>query len=889
MKIRQLKVMRGPNIWSDDYHKLIVLKLDVRSEHNEDPDIKGLLARFEEEAAGKRHSKAEEAGKKVFNLPELVGHIACRLQELAWMDCTYYNVHPTRDSSIYHVVFSYIFVEAGEFAADAAVRIVEALLDDDPGYEIYEDVLDLRALHNSSHMGLSTTAVAEAAEKRGIPFTKLKEYSMLGYGAKQKRIQATIASTTAYIGIDLTGDKDGTKSLLKEFSVPVPEGITISKEDNLSYALQVVGYPVVIKPLDGNHGRGITVNITNYEDALIAFNIAQKISKVVIVEKYVQGTDYRLLVINYKFIGALKRVPAFVIGDGRSTIKQLIDDINKDPAREDKPGNLLKKIDIDEPTLNLLRRNQLTLDSVLEDGRKLFVKETANVSNAAMPIDVTDEMHPHNILQAERIARIVGLDICGIDLLSPDLSVPFHENGAAVVEVNAAPGIRMHMTPAIGKPRDAAGAIVSMLFPKNEPYSIPIVAVTGTNGKTTTVRLVAHIASTAKMVTGYTTTDGIYLNNMLIERGDCAGPISADYVLKDPTVEFAVLECARGGILREGLAFRHCDVGIITNVTGDHLGLDDVNTMEELARLKSVVVRSVKRDGYAVLNADDDIVFAMTGQLKCNVALFSSEGYTQRVREHCEKGGLACIYEEGDILVCHGKEKTMIEEAHDIPITFDGSAVFNIQNVLAAVLAAYVQEIDLEHIREGLRSFEPSPEHTPGRMNIWRFRDFDMVLDYAHNAPGFQALGQYMEHVSASRKIAVISGPGDRSDDDIVSIGKEVGKIFDEVIVRQDGNLRGRTGNELASLLIEGVKSVNPDLPVKIVPKLEEAIQYAIDHAPKNAMIVVCSEKVEETIDIILEHKAAESPEPRAAKEIPATEQKEKEKKEKKEEKRKRS
>lgn len=861
MKILQVKVMRGPNIWSDDYHKLIVMKLYTGDEDQESIRIRDLLLRFEEETSGRHNNNYEEAYKKVYTLPELVGYIASRIQVLAWMDCNYYAVHTTKERDVYNIVFNYTFRETGEFAADAAVRIAHVLVDNDESYDIYDDVLDLRDLHHGKHLGLSTTAVAEAAEKRGIPFTKLNEYSMLGYGARQKRIQATIASTTAHIGIDLTGDKDGTKALLKEFSVPVPEGITISKEENLSYAIQVVGYPVVIKPLDGNHGRGITVNITNYEDALIAFNIAQKISKVVIVEKYVVGTDYRLLVINYKFIGALKRVPAFVIGDGKQTIRELIEEINNDPAREDKPGNLLKKIEVDEPTLNLIRRNGLTLDSILEKDRKVYVKETANVSNAAVPIDVTDEMHPDNILQAERIARIVGLDICGIDLLSPDLSVPFHQNGAAVVEVNAAPGIRMHMTPAIGKPRDAAGAIVNMLFPKNVPYSIPIIAVTGSNGKTTTTRLIAHITQTAKMVTGFTTTDGIYINNMQLVSGDCAGPQSADYVLKDPTVEIAVLECARGGILREGLAFRSCDVGIVTNVTGDHLGLDDIHTMEDLTQVKFVVPKSVRGNGYAVLNADDDIVYGMAGQVKCEVALFSSKGKMDRVQAHCDKGGLAAVYENGEIVIMHGNDHTMIERVDEIPITFGGTAMFNIENVLAAVLAAYVQEIDIEDIREGLRTFYPSLEQTPGRMNTWKFRHFDVMLDYAHNAAGFEALGNYIKKVHADRKIAVVSGPGDRSSRDIIAMGESMGKVFDEVIIRLDGNLRGRSGNELASLIMEGIRKVKQDIPVKIIPRLEDAIRYAMDHAPKGSLIVICSEKVNETIRIIQRHKMEEGKE----------------------------
>jgi cyanophycin synthetase len=866
MKILQVKVMRGPNIWSDDYHKLIVMKLYTGDEDQEGIRIRNLIQRFEEETAGRDNNNFEEAAKKVYTLPELVGYIACRLQVLAWMDCNYYSVHPSPEQDVYNIVFNYAFRETGEFAADAAVRIAHVLVDEDEDYDIFEDVMDLRDLHHGKHLGLSTTAVAEAAEKRGIPFMKLDEFSVLGYGARQRRIQATIASTTAHIGIDLTGDKDGTKKLMRDFSIPAPEGITISKEENLSYAIQVVGYPLVVKPLDGNHGRGITVNITNYEDALIAFNIAQKISKVVIVEKYIVGTDYRLLVVNYKFIGALKRVPAFVIGDGRSTIRELIEEINSDPAREDKPGNLLKKIDIDEPTLNLLRRHGLTLDTILEKDKKVYVKETANVSNAAVPIDVTDEMHPHNILQAERIARIVGLDICGVDLLSPDLSVPFHLNGAAVVEVNAAPGIRMHMTPAIGKPRDAAGAIVSMLFPKNVPHSIPIIAVTGSNGKTTTTRLIAHIAQTAKMVAGFTTTDGIYINNMQMMSGDCAGPQSADYVLKDPTVEIAVLECARGGILREGLAFKHCDVGIVTNVTGDHLGLDDITTMEELARLKAVVPKSVRGNGYAVLNADDDIVYSMAGQVKCDVALFSSKGKMDRVQAHCDKGGVAAIYENGEVVIMHGSDHTMIERVDDIPLTFGGTAMFNIENVLAAVLAAYVQDIDIEHIREGLRTFYPSPEHTPGRMNTWNFRHFDVMLDYAHNSAGFEALGNYMNKVHAERKIAVVSGPGDRSNKDIIAMGESMGKMFDEVIIRLDGNLRGRPSNELASLIMEGIKKVKQNVPVKIIPRLEDAIRYAMDHAPKGSMIVICSEKVAETIKIIQRYKMEEGgEEPREA------------------------
>jgi cyanophycin synthetase len=463
-------------------------------------------------------------------------------------------------------------------------------------------------------------------------------------------------------------------------------------------------------------------------------------------------------------------------------------------------------------------------------------------------------VHPDNVFLAERIAKMFTLDICGIDILSTDITVPLTKQTGAIIEVNAGPGIRMHTNPTEGIARNVAKPMIDMLFPDNDGR-IPIVAVTGTNGKTTTTRLISHLAKTAGYKPGYTTTEGIYLQGHLIQEGDCTGPQSAQTVLFDPTIDFAVLECARGGIVRSGLGFDHCDVSIVTNITEDHLGLKDVHTLEEMARVKSVVPRSTWRDGYAILNADDDLVYNMQGDLNCKIALFSMDENNERVVDHYKNGGLAAVIEKGYVVVYNGNWKTRIEKLINIPLTFGGKAESMIKNILPAVLAATAQKFDVEAIRRGLRNFAPSPENTPGRMNLFPINNFEVMVDYAHNADGFTQLKKYIDRTEASKKIGVIAATGDRKDDDIRKLGRIAAQMLTEIVIRHDKDLRGRPAEEHSRLLLEGIRSERADMPVEVIPDEKEAIMHAVSKAEKGSFVLVCADHVQETIRMVSEIK----------------------------------
>ena len=635
MKIREIRAMRGPNYWSIRRHFLIVMKLDLE-EMEESPTnlIDGFSARLEKMFPTMYAHECSEghAGgffKRVQDgtwMGHVIEHIALEIQTLAGMDVGFGRTRSTSEHGVYNVVFSYMEEKVGIYAAKAAVRIAQALADG-VEYDLEEDLQKMREIREDERLGPSTGSIVQEAAARGIPWIRLNRHSlvMLGYGVNQKRIQATVTSETSSIAVEIACDKEDTKNLLEAANIPVPRGRIIYDQEDLENAIESIGYPLVIKPVNGNHGRGATINIRNKEEAIEALAAAKRISRAVICEKFVTGFDHRVLVINYKFVAAAKRTPAMVTGDGKHTIQQLIDEVNKDSRRGYGHEKVLTAIKVDDMTMNILQEKNMTLESVLSAGETLYLKSTANISTGGTATDVTDQVHPHNVFMAERIARIIGLDICGIDIMTDDISEPISDTGGAILEVNAAPGFRMHLAPTDGLPRNVAEPVIDMLFPPGTAFKIPIVAVTGTNGKTTTTRLTAHIAKTAGHKVGFTTTDGIYIQNIMMQRGDCTGPQSAEFVLKDPTVDFAVLETARGGILRAGLGFHQCDIGIVTNVAADHLGLKDINSLEDMARVKSIVPEAVMPTGYAILNADDELVVGMAKGLKCNIAYFSMD------------------------------------------------------------------------------------------------------------------------------------------------------------------------------------------------------------------------------------------------------------------------
>ena len=711
-------------------------------------------------------------------------------------------------------------------------------------------------------MGPSTGSIVEEALRRNIPYIRLNKHSLvqLGYGIHQKRIRATIASTTSSIAVDIAGNKEDTKNLLGAAEVPVPRGVIISSEEELQPAIDKVGYPVVLKPISGNHGKGATTNITNWEGALHALHGAQKYGRSVICEKFITGFDFRILVINYKFVCAALRTPASVVGDGKQNIQQLIDEVNKDPRRGYGHEKVLTQITIDDFTWKMLNDRGYTLETVPKKDELVLLKPTANLSTGGTSTDVTEEVHPANIFMCERIAQIVGLDICGIDIMAPDLKMPIKENGGSVLEVNAAPGFRMHIEPTVGIARNVAEPVVDMLFPKGTNGRIPIIAITGTNGKTTTTRITAHIVKTSGKKVGYTTSDGVYIQNQLMMRGDCTGPVSSEFVLKDPTVEFAVLECARGGILKSGLAFQHSNVAIVTNVAADHMGLGGIHSLDQMAKVKQVVPETVFAHGYAVLNADDDLVYKMKDELECNVALFSMDETNPRIVKHCNKGGLATVYENGYITIMKGNWKVRVMPAKDIPVTFEGKAIHNISNVLPAVLATYLfRDITIEDIRQALQTFTPSSSQTPGRLNFFHFKRFTFLADFAHNPHGLKLLCDFVSKLDYRNKIGIISGTGDRRDEDIRALGEISANYFDQIIIRCDRNLRGRTAEEIIKLLQEGIESVNRSVPYIIIPQENEAIDYAYAHCPDGGLVTIMCDVVAGALDKIKQLKEKEA------------------------------
>ena len=787
----------------------------------------------------------------------IIEHVALELQSLAGMETGFGRTRGTGKEGEYHVVFAYHEEAAGRYAATASFQLVEALVNGEP-FDVDSAVKKLHELWHEQKLGPSTGSIVSEALKRNIPAIRLDEGSLvqLGYGAKQKRIEAALTSCTGSIGVDIAGNKDQTKKLLTAANIPVAHGEVVSDVEKLKEVINDIGFPIVMKPLNGNHGKGATINITNWPCATTAFYRAQKISEKVLIERFIQGSDFRILVINNKFIAAALRKPAFVIGDGRHTIRELINKVNEDPRRGSCHEKALTTIKVDDVTMELLTKHHCTLDTILPMGQELALKPTANLSTGGTATDVTEEVHPRNISMFERIARIIGLDICGIDVMASDLKTPLMENGGVVLEVNAAPGLRMHLEPTSGKARNVARPVIDMLFQGDG--RIPIVAITGTNGKTTTSRLTAHIAQEAGMVTGFTTTDGIYINNELLLKGDCSGPQSAEFILRDPSVEYAVLETARGGILRSGLAFDQCDAAIITNVAEDHLGLDGIDTVEKLAKVKSVVAETVRPDGYAILNADDDRVYAMRDRVHCKVALFSLHADNIRIEEHCNKGGIAAIYDNGFMLLRIGNQLIPIEEVKNVPVSFGGKAEFNIANAMAASLAAYTTGINMSTIRQALRTFVPSSETTPGRLNIFEFNDFSVMVDYAHNPHGVRALGKFIKSFDAPVKVGIVTGVGDRRDEDIIALGEEAARIFDEIIIRHDKDMRGRTVEEVEDLVTKGIVKVNPAIPITYSLAECESVAYALEHAHENSLIVVLTDDIASVSNCVRQYQAKE-------------------------------
>lgn len=868
MKIIKIQTLRGANIWSSYRKNLIQMRLDLE-EMEQFPTnlISGFKERLQKLIPSLiEHGCSEGVSGGFFTRVEegtwmghVIEHIALELQTLAGMETGYGRTRSTSTPGIYNVLFSYIDQEAGAYAASAAVNIAEALvLDKDYNFEA--DIRELKNIYICNKLGPSTRSIVEAALRSGIPWMRIGTNStiQLGYGANQMRFQATITCKTSSMAVDIACNKEKTKQVLADACVPVPLGEICCTKRELYTAIERLGYPLVVKPLDANQGKGATININNKEEVLSAYSFAKAYSRYVIVEQYISGSDFRLLVIDNKFVAAAKRIPAHITGNGKSTINALIDIVNADVKRGDGHNNVLTKIIIDGDTDALLVKKGYTLDTIPKFNEIVYLKSTANLSTGGTSIDVTDQVHPDNILLAESIARLIGLDVCGIDIVAATLNRPIRKSGGAVIEVNAAPGFRMHLSPSEGKSRDVAMPVINMLFPKDKISRIPIVAVTGTNGKTTTTRLIAHIAQSTGLTTGFTTTDGTYINKVQHTKGDNTGPQSAQYILRDPSVEFAVLETARGGILRAGLGFDSCDIGIITNIQEDHLGLNDINTLEDLAKVKRVVVQNVTPHGWAIVNADDLRCLDIAKNLECKKGYFSTGTDITAIDALHDQGGAIAFCEHGYITIKLNGRKIRISQIKSVPLTQDGKAKFMIANVLAAALSSYLSGFEVKTIALALQSFVPGYENTPGRMNLFEFNNFKVLVDYAHNPDGYRGIEEYLSNTEARKKIGIITGIGDRRDQDILECAAISARMFDHIIVRSENDLRGRKEEDINSLLLRGVHKVSSTVPCEIVSNECDAIRHALQIAGEGDLVIALTDQIDEVVAVLTEILEAE-------------------------------
>ena len=738
----------------------------------------------------------------------ILEHVTLELQALAGVAAGYGRARETAVEGVYKVVFKYKGEILARACLDAGRELVLAALQDQP-FDVTATVERLREVAAQSLLGPSTDSIVQAARERNIPCRRLNEYSLvqLGYGSKQRRIRASETDETRAIAESIAQDKELTRQLLQAAGVPTAQGYPVTSAEDAWETAEYIGVPVVVKPQDGNQGRGVTTNVTTKEQVLAGYAAALEESSSVIVEKFAPGNDYRLLVVNGKVVAASRREPAQVMGDGRTSIRELVEIENRDPRRAEHHSSSLSTIHIDEIALNILKDQGFNPSSIPLAGQMVLIRRNANLSTGGTAIDVTELVHPEVAARAIDAAKVVGLDVAGIDVIASDITQPLEAQHGIIVEVNAAPGLRMHLAPSTGEPREVGAAIVDMLFPPGENGRIPIAAVTGTNGKTTVTRFLAHILQSAGKTVGMTTTDGIWVNQRRILSGDCSGPISAGYVLMNPNVDIAVLETARGGILRAGLAFNECQVAVVTNIgEGDHLGTADTGTAEELAKVKRTIVDVVADNGTAVLNAADPLVAGMAQYSQGSVLLFARDGRQPAIVEHCAKGGAAIFVRDNLIVLAEGAHEVVLIALNDIPITFGGRVPFEVENALAAIGAAWAMGVAKEQIVERARCFASDIANVPGRFNILELRGATVIVDYGHNTHALRAMIEALAMFPNERRAALYSSSGDRRDSDIVTMGELLGNAFDRVILYEDPtDMYERESGEIIALLRQGL------------------------------------------------------------------------------------
>ncbi len=881
--ILEQRVYRGPNFWAYDPCVRMLVDLGSAEEWPTD-EIPGFTDRLFDMLPGLSDhtcSSGEEGGfrervERGTWLGHVAEHIALQLQVRCGHDVSRGKTRGTDEPGQYNVIYAYYDETIGRAAGTLAIELVNHLIEPDPELDVEDEIRRLIKLSQKAAYGPSTQAILDEASLRDIPWMRLDDYSLvqLGQGVHAKRIRATMTSNTSALAVDIASDKETTTKLLDAVGIPTPRGEAYRRvRQALRYA-DHLGWPVVVKPLDGNHGRGVHTDLKDEAAFEAAFADAQEQSKNdwVVVEKHIVGRDYRFLIVDGTMVACAERVPAHVIGDGTSTVEQLVEKVNADERRGFGHEKVLTRIVIDRRATELLAEAGHDLDSVPADGEFVRLALTGNMSTGGTSIDRTAEVHPDNVEIAEQAAMVVGLDIAGIDFIAPDITQPVREDGGAICEVNAAPGFRMHTHPTEGEGQFVARPVLDMLFPAGAKSRIPITAVTGTNGKTTTARMLSHILKGVGVTVGMTSTNGIVIDERLVMKADASGPRSARMVLQNPAVEHAVLEIARGGLLREGLAYERNDVAIVTNVASDHLGRNGIDTLEDLAYLKQIIVEAVPRDGFAVLNADDPLVVEMARVCDGDVVFFSLDPDNEHGLRHVRRGGRFLTVEQrelGEMIVYRRARQTLdLVYTHLLPSTFEGRARMNVLNAMAAAGAALVHDVHLHHIRQGLRSFNTSYAFAPGRLNVVEVGGFQAIVDYCHNAHGMRMLGDFVERTGdeapeseRGERVCVAAVPGDRRDEDMVEFGQTAARYFDRIIVREDDNRRGRDRGEVAALIETGIRAAMDDGARcrTVETELGElaSTRHALSTARRHDIVVFCSDDVDAVWQEVQRFRAA--------------------------------
>ncbi|HZB00675.1 MAG TPA: cyanophycin synthetase [Actinomycetota bacterium] len=891
----QSQVFRGPNYWS--YEPCIRMLVDLGSlEDWPSNRIPGFNEGLLEFLPGVGHHSCSVGRRGGFGerlvdgtwLGHVAEHVALELQRETGAHISRGKTRGSGETGRYNVIYGYGEETVGVEAGALAVRLVNHLVKAEEGFDFLAELERLIKLAERRAFGPSTQAIIDEAASRDIPWMRLNEASLiqLGQGRYQQRIRATMTSLTSALAVDIASDKKMTNQLLGAAGLPVPRSVVVRSADEAVTSAERIGYPVVIKPLDGNHGRGVGLNIGDEGSVRRGFEraIAESRAGRAVIETFVQGNDYRVLVIGGRMVAVAERVPAHVVGDGEHSVRELVELTNADPRRGIGHEKVLTRIAVNEKAEGLVRSQGFGMDDVPPAGRQVLLASTANMSTGGISIDRTWEAHEDNIEIAEEAARVVGLDVAGIDFLAPDISLPVRETGGAIVEVNAAPGFRMHTNPTEGEAQYVAKPVIDSLFPPGSPSRIPIVAVTGSNGKTTTTRMIAHIFRGLGKKVGMTSTDGVYIDERLVKRVDASGPKSAQMVLQNPRVDMAVFEVARGGILREGLGYGRNDIGVVLNVTGDHLGLREVETLEQLAAVKQVVIEAVPKTGWAVLNADDPLVLEMRRHCSGQVILFSMQEKHELVDRWIRRGRKAIVLERGPLgelmVLKEGRRSSPIAYVHMLPATFDGRARMMVQNAMAAAAAAHAAGAHLHDIRQGLRSFTTSIYQAPGRLNLFELDGMKVVLDYAHNAAGLEQLGDFVDRLTsdgairerpgeaaraANLVVGVVATAGDRRDEDMRELGRVAARHFDIVIVREDRNPRGREKGETAELVVQGVREAMEEGDaragtVEIVLDEMHAARRALDRARPGDVVVLCVDYATEVYKELEERRGSATP-----------------------------